>query len=135
VVEVVSPSLQTQHNGDPDQCFFESGLNLHPSETVVYKAITGNAPFSSATSVKQIHIGPVFPIVQSMILCFNSFVYAFVDALSNGMGNNSPGFLNYVSGVLLAISLRMYTSRSTNRARVADQHPEEVPYHHTGPKL
>jgi len=71
--------------------------------TVVYKAIAGSAPFSSATVHKQIHIGPVFPIVQSMILCFNSFVYAFVDAVSNGLGNNSPGFLNYVSGVLLAI--------------------------------
>jgi len=72
--------------------------------TVVYKAITGSAPFSSARTLDKAAVDSVFPIVDGMIVSFNSFIYAFVDAISNAMGSNSPGFLNYFSGVLLAIS-------------------------------
>jgi len=68
--------------------------------TIVYKAITGSAPFSSS---EEKALASSSLSVQNMIVTFTGIIYALVDAVSNAMGSESPAFLNYVEAVLIAI--------------------------------
>jgi hypothetical protein len=71
--------------------------------TVIYKAITGSVPFSSASGKALVGASGSLN-VMNMITTFSALIYVFVDAISNALGNNSPAFLNYVEAVLIAIA-------------------------------
>jgi hypothetical protein len=84
--------------------------------TVIYKVITGSAPYSSEGAKL---VGVTLLNVEAMIYTFNGLIYMFVDAVSNLMGNNSPAFLNYVEAVLIGIdqAIGIPLGYSGNQAR------------------
>lgn len=71
--------------------------------TIIYKVITGHAPYSSSEA-ETFTLDASASSIMNMIATFNGVIYAFVDAISNAMGNDSPNFLNYVQAVLYAIA-------------------------------
>jgi outer membrane protein assembly factor BamB len=71
--------------------------------TVMYKAITGQAPFATTTAQPALTASSETLNVPNMITTFDGLIYTFVDAISNAMGNESPPFLSYGQGVLIAI--------------------------------
>jgi outer membrane protein assembly factor BamB len=87
--------------------------------TVVYKAFTGTAPFSSAPADEALTTSTVLK-VENMILTFNGLIYVFVDAISNAMGSEAPPFLNYVEAVLFAISQAIATPYSATGTELTD---------------
>jgi outer membrane protein assembly factor BamB len=78
--------------------------------TVMCKALTGQPPFPSAPALAAARPAPALVgatgktlNVKNMITTFEALIYTFVDAISNAMGNQSPPFLSYGQGALLAI--------------------------------
>ena len=70
---------------------------------MVYKAITGQAPYAAASALPA-QVGASGTLsVPNMITTFAGLIYTFVDAISNAMGNESPPLLSYGEGALLAI--------------------------------
>jgi hypothetical protein len=73
--------------------------------TVIYKAFTGEAPFATeaAKSPRALTATSGALNVPNMITTFDGLIYTFVDAISNALGNESPPFLSYGEGALIAI--------------------------------
>jgi outer membrane protein assembly factor BamB len=87
--------------------------------TVVYKVITGQAPFSTSADGKLLTASGSLD-VENMIVTFGAFIYVFVDAVSNAMGNESPAFLNYFEAVLIAIAQAIATPYQYTGGQLTD---------------
>lgn len=94
--------------------------------TVMYKAITGEAPFQSThvearSGTGAELISPKATLnVQNMIWTFNAMIYAFLDCISNAMGDASPPLLEYGQGLNNAISQGLTVPFSGTETQIRD---------------